>query len=73
MEHGDRCALRWVDSECVLALAGWLCFHSDAPVDGEQLTGAKSRKGGNLTRASCKLDGNIQVIGVTNQEMLMRC
>lgn len=55
MEHGDWCALRWVDSECVLAVPGLLRFHSAAPVDGEQPSGAKRSKGGTSRKypASC--------------------
>lgn len=57
MEHGDWCALQWVDSECALAVPGLLCFHSAAPVDGEQPTGARRSKSGTARKycAGCMI------------------
>ena len=60
MEQGDRCALWWLDSDCVLAAPGLLYFHFAAPGHGARPAGAERGKGGILTQASCRLCGNIQ-------------
>lgn len=45
MEQGDWCALRWMNSECVLAVPGLLCFHSAALRDGKWPEGLRHRRG----------------------------
>lgn len=45
MEQGDWCALRWLDSDCVLAVPGLLCFHFAAWGHGEWPAGDDRERG----------------------------